>query len=131
MSVSQEDQVEDGVVLHLGDYTVGENLMLVHRLVRVFSGHFQAQTIPKDTPSSLLPTLTPQLSPVWAEEWYLHFESLPDVCNPHPISYSAEKTHSSHFYLQSGSFSDNLHLMTTGEGQNIDRPLNQELRPPS
>ncbi|MEQ2300449.1 hypothetical protein AMECASPLE_025545 [Ameca splendens] len=75
----------------------------------------------------------PQLAPLDVEEQRLYSEPLPDGRAPHPISkgvpgHPMEEAHFSRLYPESHSFGHDPKSMAIGEGRNVDRPVNQELR---
>ncbi|MEQ2163244.1 hypothetical protein GOODEAATRI_028202 [Goodea atripinnis] len=75
----------------------------------------------------------PQLAPLDVEEGRLYSELLPDGRAPHPItkgvpSHPTEEAHFSRLYPGSRSFVHGPKFMAIGEGRNVDRPVNQELR---
>jgi len=62
----------------------------------------------------------------------LHSKLPPDVRAPYPISQAerglpTEETHFSHLYPRPRSFGHDPEFVTTGEGRNVDRPINWEL----
>ncbi|XP_062311935.1 uncharacterized protein LOC134016604 [Osmerus eperlanus] len=75
----------------------------------------------------------PQLAPLDAEEQRFYSEPLPDDRASHPISkgepgHPAEKTHFGRLYSRSRSFGHYPQFVTIGEGRNVDRLVNRELR---
>ncbi|MEQ2218505.1 hypothetical protein XENOCAPTIV_004102 [Xenoophorus captivus] len=74
---------------------------------------------------------SPQLAPLDVEEQRLYSEPLPDGRAPHPISkgvpgHPTEEAHFSRLYP--GSRGHDSKFMAIGEGRNVDRPVNRELR---
>ncbi|MEQ2211635.1 hypothetical protein XENOCAPTIV_010028 [Xenoophorus captivus] len=75
----------------------------------------------------------PQLAPLDVEEQWLYSEPLADSRAPHPISkglpgHPTEEAHFSRLYPGSRSFGHDPKFMAIGEGRNVDRPVNRELR---
>ncbi|MED6234334.1 hypothetical protein ATANTOWER_027200 [Ataeniobius toweri] len=75
----------------------------------------------------------PQLAPLDVEEQRLYSKLLPDGRAPHPISkgvpgHPTEEANFSRLYPGSRSFCHDPKFMAKGEGRNVDRPVNRELR---
>ena len=78
----------------------------------------------------------PQLTPFDTKEQRLDSKLPPDVRAPYPISkgepgHPAEEAHFGRLYSRSRSFGHDPEFVTIGEGWNIDRPVNGELRLPA
>ncbi|MED6271057.1 hypothetical protein CHARACLAT_016371 [Characodon lateralis] len=76
---------------------------------------------------------SPQLAPLNVEEQQLYSEPLPDGRAPQPISkgvpgHPMEEAHFSRLYPGSCSFGHDPKFTAIGEGRNVDRPVNRELR---
>lgn len=74
----------------------------------------------------------PQLVPYNAKEQRLHFEPLPDVRPPYPISkaepsHPAEKANFNHLYWWPCSFGHYLQILTIGEGWEVHGSINRDL----